>query len=385
MDNVSHSLIGLAAGEALATGRNRNRAALWTASLLANNVPDIDVPLGTLFTDDRLTRLLHHRGHTHTLLAGILQGLIVFAIVYLFFRKRPGFAWRETLFLSVFGTWLHVFADSWNSYGVHPFWPWNNRWYYGDFVFILEPWVWLTLLPPLFFATASRILRGIFGALAALMLGLVWTHSLAPALIAAALTIALAGVTILSARQPRPGRRISFGIAALTFSLLVFFGTSRQLAATYQRPGMELALSPYPGNPFCWMMVEAGFRGDEYEATTLRVAPWPKLFPVQNCPRYFDGARAPLRTATEAPEDKALLPLATFTAKRSELEEIARDCRGRAFLRFSRAPIWTKENGVWQLADLRFERGGGNFARATVPGECVALEPPWEGRFLPRN
>jgi inner membrane protein len=37
----------------------------------------------------------------------------------------------------------HLFLDAFNSYGVHPFYPFQSRWYYGDAIFIFEPWFWL--------------------------------------------------------------------------------------------------------------------------------------------------------------------------------------------------------------------------------------------------
>ena len=39
----------------------------------------------------------------------------------------------------------HIVADAWNSYGVHPFWPFDNHWYYGDAINIYEPWLWVIL------------------------------------------------------------------------------------------------------------------------------------------------------------------------------------------------------------------------------------------------
>jgi hypothetical protein len=39
----------------------------------------------------------------------------------------------------------HLALDALNSYGVHPFYPVDNKWYFGDAVFILEPWLWLLL------------------------------------------------------------------------------------------------------------------------------------------------------------------------------------------------------------------------------------------------
>ncbi len=34
--------------------------------------------------------------------------------------------------MAVVGVLLHLGMDALNSYGVHPYWPLNNRWMYGD-------------------------------------------------------------------------------------------------------------------------------------------------------------------------------------------------------------------------------------------------------------
>ena len=81
MDNLTHSLIGLALGElvdrALPTnpdpqrGRTRRRVLLATGAL-ASNFPDLDLVLTPLLAPP-LGYLLHHRGHTHTLLFALPQ------------------------------------------------------------------------------------------------------------------------------------------------------------------------------------------------------------------------------------------------------------------------------------------------------------------------
>ena len=43
---------------------------------------------------------------------------------------------------ALLGTLLHLSMDALNSYGVHLFWPFENRWFYGDSVFIVEPLYW---------------------------------------------------------------------------------------------------------------------------------------------------------------------------------------------------------------------------------------------------
>ncbi len=42
---------------------------------------------------------------------------------------------------------LHIAMDFTNNYGVHPFWPVDNRWFYGDSVFIIEPLFWAACAP----------------------------------------------------------------------------------------------------------------------------------------------------------------------------------------------------------------------------------------------
>src|SRR6185295_3005347 len=94
--------------------------------------------------------LLHHRGHTHTLV-GLLVQMAALAAVYRFLppvrRLLPDERVRLWVLISV-ALLSHLLLDAGNSYGVHPFFPFDSRWYYGDAVFILEPWLWLLLGMP---------------------------------------------------------------------------------------------------------------------------------------------------------------------------------------------------------------------------------------------
>ena len=47
------------------------------------------------------------------------------------------------------GMVLHISMDGLNVYGVHPFWPFDARWYYGDLIFIVEPVFWIAFGIPL--------------------------------------------------------------------------------------------------------------------------------------------------------------------------------------------------------------------------------------------
>ena len=54
-------------------------------------------------------------------------------------------SWRELLLLSAVSVVLHPALDTLNTYGVRWLMPFDGRWFYGDAVFIVDPWLWLAL------------------------------------------------------------------------------------------------------------------------------------------------------------------------------------------------------------------------------------------------
>ena len=72
----------------------------------------------------------------------------------------------NTPFLSLVGSVLvviatHCLVDFTNSYGWRPFPPFWDRWFYGDLVFIVDPYMWL-ILGGAIFLTAKRIILALF-------------------------------------------------------------------------------------------------------------------------------------------------------------------------------------------------------------------------------
>ena len=121
------------------------RRIFFTAGVIASNLPDADL-LYSSITPPPLGYLLHHRGHTHTLVGLVGQALLIAVVCQLpAIRRQVGGA--RNRFWALIGVSLlsHLILDSWNSYGVHPFYPFDMRWYYGDAIFIVEPWFWLFL------------------------------------------------------------------------------------------------------------------------------------------------------------------------------------------------------------------------------------------------
>jgi hypothetical protein len=78
--------------------------------------------------------LLHHRGHTHTVMG---LGVLAFALA-LAYRVAP--RTRRPPLSEQFRLWLliamalasHLLLDALNNYGVHPFYPFDSTWYFAD-------------------------------------------------------------------------------------------------------------------------------------------------------------------------------------------------------------------------------------------------------------
>jgi inner membrane protein len=144
MDNLCHTLVGAAFGEA---GLKRQTRFATATLMIAANLPDLDV---LVFATD-LPSVAFRRGWTHGVLAQALLPVALTAAMLgidRMIRVREGeVAARATglLLLSYIGVLSHVGLDLLNSYGVRLLMPFSNRWFYGDAVFIIDPWLWLTL------------------------------------------------------------------------------------------------------------------------------------------------------------------------------------------------------------------------------------------------
>jgi inner membrane protein len=144
MDNICHTLVGAAFGEA---GLKRQTRFGNATLMIAANLPDVDV----LVFATNLPSVAFRRGWTHGTLAQLLLPLALTAVmmgVGRWFRPRPGdlpVRVGGLLLLSYIGVLSHVALDVLNNYGVRLLMPFSNRWFYGDAVFIVDPWLWLTL------------------------------------------------------------------------------------------------------------------------------------------------------------------------------------------------------------------------------------------------
>ena len=144
MDNLCHTLVGAALGEA----GLRQRTRFGNATLMiASNLPDLDVLVFATSTPSVAFR----RGWTHGILADMLLPPLLTAAMLWFAQRRPAHPGappirpREVLLLSYLGVVVHVLMDLLNNYGVRLLMPFSQYWFYGDVLFIIDPWLWLAL------------------------------------------------------------------------------------------------------------------------------------------------------------------------------------------------------------------------------------------------
>ena len=148
VDPVRHTLVG--AGSAR-SGLAR-RTALGTATLLIGaNLPDLDV---LAYLDGPAADLSFRRGWTHGIPALIVLPLLLTGAILAFDgagrrlgrRGLPsGVVPREVLILAAISVLTHHILDTLNTYGVRWLMPFRGDWFYGDTLFIVDPWLWLIL------------------------------------------------------------------------------------------------------------------------------------------------------------------------------------------------------------------------------------------------
>ena len=159
MDPIAHTFTGAA----LAASGLRRATPLATAALvLGANAPDIDIVAA--FGPD-FSSVAHRRGWTHGLPAiaafpFLVTGLLLAWDRLVRLRLRPGAAPIRAgplLGIAALGVATHSTLDWLNNYGIRWLMPFDGQWFYGDALFIIDPWIWLALGGSLFLMHARRI------------------------------------------------------------------------------------------------------------------------------------------------------------------------------------------------------------------------------------
>lgn len=402
MDNVTHTLAGLVIAESAVQLRTRRtgstasprfQAGAALSAMVAANLPDGDL-LYTGVGGDRLAYILHHRGHTHTVVIALLGAALLWGAALLLWR------WRARAFPDRGDTrWLgavvlvaalsHLVLDWTNSYGIHPFWPFDNQWHYGDAVFIVEPWFWVVGVPPLVAATGSRVARALLSFILAAGLVLAWRVALVAAGAAAALT-AGALLSIVLARTLHPGGRIAAAVSGWVAVTLVMAAGSALARAEVVRavndraPGtalLDVVVSPLPANPLCTTVITVEREGPAYRVVTARATGAPGMVRAASCGSR-GGAGSAFRPSRRL-SNAGVQWDSEWSAPAAELTTLAqRSCPALAALRFIRVPVWrATDDSTLMLGDARYGGASGSgFSDVTVPRSstrCPDAVPPW--------
>jgi len=325
IDPVCHTLVGAA----LARSGLGHRTALGTATLLIGaNLPDIDV---LAYLDGPAADLAFRRGWTHGIPALVALPFLLTGAVICFDRivRRMGRAVlpsgvlpREVLLLAVIAILTHPLLDTLNTYGVRWLMPVRGDWYYGDALFILDPWLWLVLGFGVVASSGRRSARGLK------------TAGGRPARIALAVGTAYVVAMVVS------------GVAARRIA-------RRELEALGGAPVERLMVGPRPLTPLDRQVVAA--QGDRYQVGTFRWFARPHVQGLRTFPR-------------PRPDDPMLA-----AARATPL--------GRRFLGWARFPTVQVEAGPGSarvhLIDLRYaDHPGAGFGSVTV---AAASPPPASG------
>jgi inner membrane protein len=225
LEPVTHFLTGACIGRA---GLNRKTALATAVLTLAAEAPDLDVLSrfgGPAFG------FAHHRGFTHSFLGVPIDAAVVLGFVYLIWRLRGRKTknlpprWGLLFLYACLAGLSHILLDFTNNYGVRPFWPFSEKWYSWDIVFIFEPIMFSLLLLGLIVPSLFSLIDREIGARASGPRGRI------------AAALALAGVVLLWGLRDFEHRRAVHALAARTY-----------------RDAEPLRVSAYPAlaDPFQW-------------------------------------------------------------------------------------------------------------------------------------
>jgi inner membrane protein len=245
VDNVTHTLVGAALGQAGLKGRT----ALASATLMIGaNFPDIDV-VAVFFPNSVHWR----RGHTHGFLALLILPFVLAWLMRLWdrgvrLRRNPAATpadFRQLVLLSAVAIWTHPTLDFMNTYGMRWLMPFVNKWFYADGLFIIDAWIFAALALGVYVSRRTGRPVAARGALAFLVVYI----------------IANLGVTSIGRRAVgaiQPGTRFMVApVAMIPWQRDVIVDDGRAHRFGRWSPGKELVLSqPFP-------------KGDDHPAAAL--------------------------------------------------------------------------------------------------------------------
>jgi len=378
MDNLTHSLVGLTAAKA---GLEKLSPGATALCLLAANAPDVDVAV--LIFRDRWAYLHHHRGLTHSIIGVCVLALALPLVFYLadlliarIWQRQPVVRFKGLLLASALTMATHPILDWTNNYGMRFLLPWNPRWFYGDFLFVIDPVFWLVLGGSAFLLTSNS------------------RKQISLWLVIGILTTALVLVGSLGGNAPSmlTGFRVFWFVAILLLAaihrgkVLEHFGSRVAIAGLLVVTAYSAALFVMHRVALRNANLQAASIAREYAEQILEVVAMPTLANPTEwlCILDTDRATYKFNVALLGQPSNASVPRfekpASSTAKIIALAE--RDPRAEVFLGFARFPGYRVvgedclTQTLVQFADLRYTepgKGRGTFS-LELPVDCPALE-----------
>lgn len=276
MENLTHTLVGLGVAKA---GAEKLSPYATAVCLIAANVPDLDVVASF---GGWCAYLQHHRGITHSIIGTLTLSSLIPAAFWLADRavaslrhRTPQASFGGLLFASLLAGATHPLLDWTNNYGVRPFLPFSDRWYYGDLVFIADPYLWLLVGGALFLSTSRAIWQkvgwALLGASLTLLIFLVPSRSRFDLPTATRVIWVVGLLALIWARSlgigERWGSRLArgalFGIVIYWLGLSAFHAVAYhrarsiadELAQAQGESVARLAAMPTLANPMRWQVV----------------------------------------------------------------------------------------------------------------------------------
>ena len=147
MEPLAHTLAGACRAD---TGLKRVTPLAASTLVIAANLADLD---GACYLHNADLAFGFRRGLTHGVLAWIVLPVLLTAGMVAFDRvvrrrRNPDASPARPVplfWLSLAGVVSHPFLDWLNTYGIRLLMPFSDRWFYGDTLFIVDPWLWIIL------------------------------------------------------------------------------------------------------------------------------------------------------------------------------------------------------------------------------------------------
>jgi len=386
MDNLAHSLVGLTAAKA---GLERLSPSATAVCIVAANAPDIDIV--SLLFGGRWSFMQNHRGLTHSIAGTFVLGLLIPTFFWIgdhliasLRNRRPVIGYRGLLAASLIAAATHPLMDWTNNYGIRLMMPWSTKWFYGDLMFIIDPYFWLIVGAAAFLLTSEGISKLIAWSILAMIVslivflassersGLVHPNTVRAIWFAAILLIALARRACFGVRFGRGLALGSFAVVLLYWGFLGWahsrayaqaISIANQLASEQEERVIQSAAMPMAADPFRWLCVvetnQAMYRfsinlNDNRLVNEAISANGIGLSGVKRYPKPVNSQNELVSVAEHDPRAQIFLGFARFPLARAKDD----NCIGQTLVQF---------------ADLRYTEPGaqprGTFS-LEVPVEC---------------